>query len=256
MEPSATTPAPTDALSLVSIDRRSPVPLYFQVASELQRLIETDALPTGSKLTNEIEMADRLGVSRPTMRRSIQYLVDRGLLVRKRGVGTQVVRAQVNRSLELTSLHDDLERAGRRPGTRVLSVEQVPADDVVAAALGVKVGALVWHVQRLRLADDEPIALMSNFLPVSSVEVSVPLLERHGLYELIRAAGVHIRIADQTIGATTATTAQARLLHERRGAALITMSRTAYDDVGKPIEHGTHVYRASRYSFSLTLVER
>ncbi len=254
MEPSATTPA--DPLALVSIDRRSPVPLYFQVATELQRLIEDDALPTGSRLTNEIEMADRLGVSRPTMRRSIQYLVDRGLLVRKRGVGTQVVRAQVNRTLELTSLHDDLERAGRKPGTRVISVDQVAADAVVAAALELAESTVVWHVRRLRLADGEPIAVMSNYLPVPLVEVSAPLLEEHGLYELIRAAGVRIRIADQTIGATTATTGQARLLGERRGAALLTMSRTAYDDVGKPIEYGTHVYRASRYSFSLTLVER
>ena len=61
-------------------------------------------------------MADRIGVSRPTLRKAIQYLVDRGLLVRKRGVGTQVVRGQVSRSLQLTSMYDDLKaRAGGRP---------------------------------------------------------------------------------------------------------------------------------------------
>ena len=135
------TAALDDVASLVSIDRTSPVPLYFQVAEELQRLIRSDELPAGSKLTNEIALADQLGVSRPTMRRAIQYLVDRGLLVRKRGVGTQVVRSQVSRSLELTSLYDDLQRAGREPRTKVLSADKVEAAEAVARSLGVAAGS-------------------------------------------------------------------------------------------------------------------
>src|SRR3990170_4004234 len=97
----------------VSVDRTSPVPIYHQVALQLEALIVAERLPPGARLANEIDFADRLGVSRPTMRAAIGYLVERGLLVRKRGVGTQVVRAQVNRSLALTSLHDDLLHAGR-----------------------------------------------------------------------------------------------------------------------------------------------
>ncbi len=253
-------PRPSDAVedmsALVSIDRMSPVPLYFQVAEELQRLIQSDALPAGSRLTNEIEMADQLRVSRPTMRRAIQYLVDRGVLVRKRGVGTQVVRTQVNRTLELTSLHDDLRTAGRSPTTTVLSIEPVEADELVATALDVAEGTSVVRVRRLRSADSEPIALMTNFLPPDLIDVGAEALEQKGLYELIRGAGVQIRIADQTIGATTATPEQAELLREEPGAALLSMRRTAYDDGGRAIEYGTHLYRASRYSFSLTLVER
>jgi len=80
-------PVSADALAGVSVNRSSPVSLCFQVA-ELQRLIEGAALPSGSRLVNELEMADRIGVSRPTLRKAIRYLVDRGLLVRKRGVGT------------------------------------------------------------------------------------------------------------------------------------------------------------------------
>src|ERR1700735_2172967 len=103
------------------VDRNSPVPLYFQVAEHLEQLIESGELPTGSRLENEIDLADQLGLSRPTMRRAIQYLVDRGLLVRKRRVGTQVVNAKVRRKIELTSLFDDLDKASRVPSTRVLS---------------------------------------------------------------------------------------------------------------------------------------
>jgi DNA-binding GntR family transcriptional regulator len=247
----------SDIASMVVIDRTSPVPLYFQLAQELQRLIHAEALPAGSRLSNEIALADRLGVSRPTMRRAIQYLVDRGLLVRKRGVGTQVVRsqAQVRRSLELTSLYDDLQRAGRSPSTRVLRHERVEAGSEPADALGVPVGSPVTHLERLRLADDEPIALMTNIIP-GRFDIDPDRLEEGGLYEAIRAAGIHIRVADQTISATAATTREARLLDERKGSPLLAMRRVAYDDEGRAVEYGNHLYRASRYSFSLTLIER
>lgn len=253
-----TSPAPEteDVASLLSIDRTSPVPLYFQVAQELERLIRSDTLPAGTKLENEIALADRLGVSRPTMRRAIQYLVERGLLVRKRGVGTQVVRSPVNRSLELTSLYDDLRQAGRRPRTQVLSAGEVEAEEAIADALGVPPGADVFRLRRLRYADDEPIAVLTNYLPRDLLDVEPEAFERSGLYEVIRGAGVHIRVADQSIGAKNASAGEARLLGEKAGAALLTMTRVAYDDLGRAVEYGTHVYRSSRYAFSLTLVER
>src|ERR1700749_5360559 len=108
------------------VDRNSPVPLYFQVAQHLEHLIESGEMPTGPRLENEIDLADQLGLSRPTMRRAIQYLVDRGLLVRKRGVGTQVVHAKVRRQVELTSLYDDLDKNKRAPTTPVLRFKRAP----------------------------------------------------------------------------------------------------------------------------------
>jgi DNA-binding GntR family transcriptional regulator len=248
--------ATTNAVAGIAVDRTSPVPLYFQVAQELQRLIESGEIEAGTRLDNEIVLADQLGVSRPTMRRAIQYLVERGLLVRKRGVGTQVVRSSVQRPLELSSLYDDLALAGRQPRTTVLTVETGPAEDEVATALGIDPGTTVVHLQRLRFADEEPIALLTNYLPTDLLDFTTADLEARGLYELLRLAGVHIRIANQSIGARNATAAEARLLGETRGSALLTMTRTAYDDVGRAVEYGTHVYRGSRYAFSLTLVER
>lgn len=248
--------ATTSAVAGIAVDRTSPVPLYFQLAQELQRLIASGEIEAGTRLDNEIVLADQLGVSRPTMRRAIQYLVERGLLVRKRGVGTQVVRTSVQRPLELSSLYDDLVLAGRQPRTTVLAVDTGPAEDDVATALGIDPESPIVHLQRLRLADDEPIALMTNYLPSDLIDLTTADLEARGLYELLRAAGVHIRIANQSIGARNATAAEARLLGETRGAALLTMTRTAYDDVGRAVEYGTHVYRGSRYAFSLTLVER
>ena len=80
----------------INLDRSSPVPLYYQMAKAIEKDIETGALAPGERLENEIALAGRLRVSRPTARRALQELVDLGMLVRKRGVGTQVAPARVH----------------------------------------------------------------------------------------------------------------------------------------------------------------
>ena len=238
------------------LDRSSPVPLYYQVAQQLEQAIASGQLSAGDRLENEIDLADRFGLSRPTVRQAIQELVRKGLLVRKRGVGTQVVHGQVKRPVELSSLYDDLERTGQHPRTAVLAREVLPADARLAGTLGVALGVPVTRVERLRSAGEEPLALMCNWLPADLSDFTSEELEERGLYELLRQRGVHIRIATQRIGARAATLAEARLLQERKGAPLLTMERTAYDDSGRAVEFGSHVYRAQNYSFEVTLVER
>ena len=237
----------------VSLDRTSPVPLYFQVATRLQQLIEDGELAVGSKLSNEVDLAERLGVSRPTMRAAIGYLVQRGLLVRRRGVGTQIVQRKVRRPVELTSLYDDLTSNGQRPHTSIRRLEVAVASDHVAAALGLLPDTRVTWFERIRYADGEPLAIMHNAVPVDVLTLTEELLEQHGLYELLRAAGRVPHTANQAIGARAATATEARLLGESRGAPVLTMARTAWDESGRAVEYGSHLYRASRYSFEINL---
>ncbi|MCA2214032.1 GntR family transcriptional regulator [Jidongwangia harbinensis] len=235
------------------LDRTSPVPLYFQVATRLQELIENGEIGVGARIENEVDLAERLGVSRPTTRRAIQYLVERGMLVRKRGVGTQVVHPKVRRPVELTSLYDDLVAADRKPRTEVLALRVVPAPDTVADALELPRGTEVTWIERLRYAGGEPLALMHNAIPVDLIRLAVHDLADHGLYELLRRAGHVPRNATQVIGARPANAGEARVLQEKRGSSLLTMTRTAWDAGGRPLEYGSHVYRASRYSFEISV---
>lgn len=237
----------------IRVDRSSPVPLYFQVAQHVEQLIESGELPMGTRLENETDLADQLGLSRQTMRRAIEYLVGRGLLVRKRGIGTQVVHTKITREVELTSLYDDLAKTRRAPSTRVVSFRTEAASDALAVELGIPAGTQVYVFERLRYADAEPLALMRNHVPVQLLTLSPADLEAQGLYNLLRANGVTMRIAKQAIGARAATAAEGRALGERTGAPLLTMERSAYDEQGRTVEHGHHLYRASRYSFDLTL---
>ena len=248
-------PAPrAETLPRFVVDRSSPVPLYFQVAQHLEDAIHTGAIPTGTLFQNEVDLAASLGLSRPTMRRAMQHLVDKGLVVRRRGIGTRVVQPKLRRPLELTSLYDDLNRAGRKPTTEILSFENVEAADDVAERLEVPAGTAVLELVRLRRADGEPIAKLTNYLPERIATFAEDDLAEHGLYELIRQQGVTLHSATQTLGARTATAAEARLLDEPRGGALVTAQRVTYDDHGIAVEYGSHLYAASRYTFEINLL--
>jgi GntR family transcriptional regulator len=249
---------PESVARLLVLDRSSPVPLYFQVAQALENAISDGTLPPGTRLDNEVALAESLGLSRPTMRRAMQYLVDKGVLVRRRGVGTRVVQPKVRRPLGLSSLFEDLQNSGQRPSTTVLSLTVEPVSAAIAEAMSIPPETPVTVLVRLRSAGDLPIARMCNYLPHTIPGIAEGVdrqsVETQGLYQVFRSLGVHLHAADQVIGARTSTAEEARLLGEPRGAALLTMQRTAYDDHGRAVEYGTHLYAASRYSFSLSML--
>ena len=107
-----------------------------------------------------------------------------------------------------------------------------------------------------RLDGDEPLALMRNWLPADIAELDANALEETGLYELLRRAGVHMRIANQRIGAKAASAAEGKLLGVPSRSPLLTMERVSFDDTGRAVEYASHSYRADSYSFETTLVER
>jgi GntR family transcriptional regulator len=241
----------TDAV----LDRASPVPLYYQLAQSLETAIRSGRLSSGSHLDNEMDLAHQLGVSRPTVRRAIGVLANRGLVIRRHGIGTLVVPVRVRRPVRLSSLFDDLVEAGQTPTTRLLAYEIAPAPAEVAEGLQLSRGTRVLHFERLRLASEQPVSLMRNFLPPAVGElVTEDGLRRSGFYELLRKGGVHLRLASQTIGARTAQRREARLLKVSAASPLLTMRRIAYDDAGQPVEYGSHVYPAERYSFEMSVV--
>ncbi len=237
----------------ITIDRTSPVPLYYQLAQHFESAIRSGDLKVGARLENEVQLAEMLGLSRPTVRAAFLYLVNKGLVVRKRGAGTLVAKERIDRNVELTSLYDNLAASGRTPTTRVIMAEVTHASDRVADALQLPERAPVMSLERIRLADGEPMALMHNYLPAGLVQLDIEMLEQHGLYELLRASGIGLHSATQRMCAKNASATEARILDETRGTALLTMERIAYDQTGHPVEFARHLYRASRYAFTTSL---
>ena len=245
----------SSALAGVRLDHTSPVPLYHQAARVLEQAIEDGRLPRGARLESELDLAEQLGISRPTMRAAIKQLVDKGLLIRRRGIGTTVAPRPVRRAVALTSLYDDLKREGREPRTRVLALEEVLCPPDVAEHLGLEPTAPVLSFERLRIAGSDPIALMHNVVPAGLLELGRGDLERTGLYDVFRENGITPHVATQQVGARKAGAEEAELLEIEPGDPVLTMSRVAYDTGGRPIEYGSHRYPAESYWFEMMLVE-
>jgi DNA-binding GntR family transcriptional regulator len=240
----------------IQIDRASPVPLYHQLAEQMTAAISDGTLRPGDPFENELALADRLGLSRPTVRRAIAELVNQGLLVRRRGIGTTVANQMVHRRAELTSLYEDLQREGRAPRTDVLSLATDATDPRAAEALGLAADTPLVSIVRLRYAGDLPLAIMRNWLPPSCDDLTAEQLETDGLYAVLRARGIRPVVARQRIGARNPTAAERRTLKMPRSEPLVTMTRSAYDADGQAVEFGDHCYRADQYSVEVMVSER
>lgn len=240
----------------LDLDRSSPVPLYRQLAAQMESAIRGGALTPGTELGNEARLAESLGVSRPTVRQAILALVEKGLLVRRRGIGTHVVDAPVVQPLTLTSLFDDLTAKNQLPTTRVLVQETVPAPEEVAAALGVPVEQPVIHLLRLRYTDNTPLVLMENYIPAQIVDLEGINLATTGLYQALRANGVFLKVARQRIGARAGTDEESQVLGQPPHSPMLIIERVTHDSSGRIVEYGVHLYRADRYQYAVTLVDR
>ena len=242
------------------LNRSSAVPLYRQLAQQLQRAIATGELAPGSRLGNEIELAQLCGVSRPTTRRALAELVGQGLLVRRRGVGTQVVRGRIDRPVKLSSLFDDLDRTGQCPRTRVWVNEVIPGSDEVCARLRLPRRQSVLHLRRVRLVGDEPLAILENYLPDNVGAVA------HGIGQADPAAiGLYQATAGGGSAAVRREAAHRGTRGNPRGMPLARRTgrqsgadgrRLTHDDSGHVVEWARHAYRPDRYAFTVTLIGR
>ncbi|WP_433800005.1 GntR family transcriptional regulator [Actinomycetospora sp. CA-084318] len=239
----------------VRLDRTSPVPLYHQLSQAIESKIASGELQPGDRIENELALTERLGLARPTARQAIQELVRKGMLVRRRGLGTQVTRPAIHRDVRLSSLHEDLTTAGRSPRTRLLATDVVPASSLGLPDV-LSPDETLQQVRRLRSADDEPLAVMTNYLPerLRLTDDDLAELAGTGLYDLLRAKGVQIAIARQTIGARLATDEEATLLEQETPLACVTAEMLVYDDAGALVEVGRHLYRADRYTVETSVV--
>ncbi len=242
----------------VELDRSSPVPpLYYQLAQAIEAAIRSGELAPGDRF----EKRTRFGQT-PDSVPTHHEACDPG--ARRQGsAGAQAWCRHAGRpeSGAPQGRTDQLVRRpvprGQEPTTQLLEYRVGPPDEDVARELSLAEGREVACIKRLRCANGEPLALMTNYLPVEIAPPDAEELERSGLYQSLRGrGGVHIRLASQRIGAKAASRSEAKLLDEKPGAPLLTMDRTAFDDSGRAVEFGTHCYRAARYYFDTTLVDR
>lgn len=226
---------------------------YLDVAEALRARLASGRYGAGGALESEAELGRELGASRVTVRRALELLRSEGLVTSRRGAGWFVALDPVRQSLgRVTTVEAALEAAGAEPGRRILEFGFEAAPTEVAADLGIERGAEVLRVRRLNLADGEPFALVTVWVPA---ELGAPLsraeIERTPFYDLLPLRGVALGRAVQTIGADLAGPDDATLLGVAPGTPLLVCRRVTRTVEGRPVIVSEHRYPASRTQFEI-----
>jgi GntR family transcriptional regulator len=214
------------------------------------RLVELIAsMSPGEPLPAERDLARELGVARMTLRRAVDALVAEAVLVRRQGAGTFVAPAKVAHRLSANSFSADMRARGLRPGSRTLSASRSPAGVMLAALLEVPPGSPVLHVRRLRLADDEPMAVEDLHVPADLVPgLTGEALEGRSYYELLADRyGHRIASGTQTAEAALTTAEDAVVLGVEPGTPAFCFERTSRVEDGRIAEFVRSIYRGDRY---------
>lgn len=231
------------------------VPVYKQLREMLRTQIETGQLPVGTTLPPEVELAGTFGVSRATMRNAILDLVEDGLIKRKPGAGTVVIRSkpEEHRSY-FRGLTEDLRRRGISSSASVLSAEVTRPNDAIADHLKLTRGESALKLTRLRsIASGVPLALLHSYVP-EWVGIKVDDDFTRPLYELVESVGkLHIIYGHDVIGASAATAEQAELLDVAVGAPLLSIRRTTFVEHERPVEYVQAYLRNDLYEYHAVL---
>jgi GntR family transcriptional regulator len=240
-----------------ALNPKSKLPLYHQLYELLVAKIRTGELKPGDGLPTEFRLIDEYGVSRITVRKVLDLLSAEGLIVRERGRGTFVAHPQLEHgTTRIVSFTDDMRQRGFTPGTRVLFSGLVPATEAVARALGVAPGEEMARIDRLRLADGEPMCLEESWL----LHRGLPGILDHdfthqSLREVKQATyGIRWSRARQKIQALPASAKIAGLLGIKAGAPILYFERVSYSQDEVPMELLHISYRADRYVIHNELV--
>jgi len=235
-----------------SLNRSTPA--YLQLKNWIAEAIRTGKAGPGIPLPSERELADRLDLSRVTVRKALDELVADGLVTRRRGSGTYVAEPpqRVAQSLSrLYSFSEDMRARGRQPGTSWLHREVAGADAEEARHLGIAIGEPVARLHRLRLADGEPIALEWTASP--SRLLPNPQVVGASFYEALRSRGHQPVRASQHITAVTIGAEWSRLLKVREGHAALDIHRVAELADGTLVEWTRSIFRGDAYDFVVDL---
>jgi GntR family transcriptional regulator len=209
----------------------------------------------GMRLPPERELAERLGVARETLRRTLQEMQTDGLLQRRQGAGTFVAGQSWVKPLLLRSFTEDMRERGLVASSTLLSTRTLRADVKVATKLKAVPGSLVFEIRRLRLANGEPMALEHTFLSADRLPGFDPAcLATQSLYEVLaREHGIVARNAAQEIQATVVTEDEARWLDVAPFSPALLVERQVFSTEGEPVEFGKSLYRADRYRFEVNV---
>ncbi len=239
-----------------AVSRSNPLPLYHQVLEVLREDLEAGKFMPGAMFPSESELINRFGVSRATVRKALDELELAGLITRIQGQGTFVRARRIEQELTaLTGFVEDMLQMNYRPSAKVITIEQVVADEKIAVNLGLPKGTPVTYIERVRLANEEPISFDITWLPNPLGEqIARENLAVFPIYSLLEGKyNVHLDHATYRIESTLARHLVAQHLKVNVGSPILAIERAAYCTDGKPVDYEILHYRGDRIRLTMNL---
>ena len=241
-----------------TVDRSSYIPYYIQVVDSLKDYIDHGGGQPGEQLPGDPELCRLFGVSRTVIRQALKELEYDGLIIREKGKGTFIAEPKIHESLfqELTGFYQDMAAKGHAPVSKILKQTLIPATPKIAAYLNLNPKTPVIHIDRLRFVQDEPIVLVTTYLPYSLCPILLEAdLTEQSLYAFLeREYGLVIARGRRILEAVLANDYEAELLGVMPGAPLILLDSVSYLDDGTPIEFFHALHRGDRSRFEVELI--
>jgi GntR family transcriptional regulator len=234
-----------------------PSTLYARIEQAIATEIARGEYRPGDQIPTEDELLQRFQVSRITVRRAIQNLVNRGLLEIRRGLGTFVLSPRIEAELtKLTGFVEDMNTAGRKATARVVSQGVVAAPARVAERLQLAKGTKVMQIKRVRLADGAPISFDETYLPLPlGKQIVRNDLRLHPIFTLLEEEyGVPLVEADYELEAVIASKAVAAALEVRVGSPIFQIERTSMTTGNQPVDYEVLSYRGDLVRFVTKLL--
>jgi GntR family transcriptional regulator len=238
----------------LTLERKSYVPYYRQIRDQMDALIKAGKLRPGQTIWSEGACADKLGVSKMTVRQAFQALRAEGLLVIEKGKRPIVSTGRIQKDFhKLRGFTEEMTRRGLKPSSKVLQIEQVVPDAATSNLLHLWRQEEVYRLRRLRYANKEIVGLETILLPVRLFpDLGKQDLENQSLYALMEIRyQISVEWSEEELEAIPAEKDEARLLQVSPGFPLFSMRRIVYAEDDVPIEYGHSLFRGDRYTASV-----
>ncbi len=235
------------------IDKRSPIPVYYQLKNLILNKIRNGEYPEGSLIPSERDLGENLGISRMTVRQALSQLVSEGVLYREKGKGTFVSKSKIVQR-NIMSFSETVRKKGLVPSTNVLNFTRVSDRPDITEILGLGANEVLYYVKRLRLANDLPIGIEEVYIP----EKYCPDLEKQdlkaSLYKLLKEVySLSVNYMDSSVEAAKASKEEKKLLGLTDNIPVLSISSVSYNDEGMKLLHQKDIYRSDEYSYTVRI---
>lgn len=239
------------------INRSSPIPLHYQIKTQLLKLIQSNYFKPGDKLPTEVEFCELLDISRPTIRQAFSELINEGYITRQKARGTFVSQPKVEGFFfeKLESYEDEMKQLGLTPSTRLLKKEIEPA---IQECKDIFHCDEVLHLVRLRYADEEERVLVDSYIPINEFpNLEDNDFEHDSLYHILqRDYQNEVVYVDRVIEAKKANSYVRSLLNMNSDAVVLQVITTAYTKEDRAVEYSIATYRGDRNKFRMRLEKK